>query len=88
MKGKGSMEVLAPPEKIWPLIVEPSNMLKWHPYMKRMEFVGDKHSGVGAIFYTEGKMDGQIMRSLNIITEWEENKKLSFGIVLADMIKR
>ena len=88
MKGQGSIEIAAPPEKVWSLFVESENLLRWHPYAQRLDFVGEQRSGVGTIFYMVSKMDERLMRTLNEFTEWEENKKLAIHTFLGDMIKR
>ncbi len=82
MKVERSIEIMAPPEKIWSLITERENLLRWHPRAQRFDFIGEQHSGVGATFYMVGEMDGRLMRSVCEITEWQENKKFAFHEVL------
>jgi uncharacterized protein YndB with AHSA1/START domain len=78
MKVEKSIEIAAPPEKIWPLITERDNILRWHPNAQTFDFIGEQRSGVGAAFYMVGKRDGRLMRSVCEFTEWQENKKLAF----------
>jgi len=82
MKFERSIEIAAPPQKIWPLIFQPENLLQWHPRAQRFDFMCEQHSGVGATFYMEGKSDGGVMRSVCEITEWQENKKFAFHEIL------
>ena len=82
MKVERSIEIMAPPEKIWSLITERENLLRWHPRAQRFDFIGEQHSGVGATFYMVGEMNGRPMRSVCEITEWQENKKFAFHEVL------
>jgi len=78
MKVEKSIEIAAPPEKIWSLVTERENILQWHPRAQRFDFIGEQHSGVGATFYMVGKSDGRLMRSVCEVTEWQENKKFAF----------
>ena len=82
MKVEKSIEIAAPPEKIWSLVSQRENLLRWHPRAQRFDFIGEQHSGVGATFYMEGKGDGGAMRSVCEITEWQENKKFAFHEIL------
>ncbi len=78
MKVEHSIEIAAPPEKIWPLITERENILQWHTEAQTLDFIGEQHSGVGATFYMVGKSDGRLIKSVCEITEWQENKKFAF----------
>ena len=82
MKAENSIEIAAPPEKIWSLLTERENLLKWHPRAQTFDFIGEQRSGVGATFYMVGKSDGRLMRSVCEITDWQENKKFAFHEIL------
>jgi uncharacterized protein YndB with AHSA1/START domain len=82
MKVERSIEIGALPEKVWPLISERDNIVRWHPNAERFDFVGEQHSGVGAVFYMVGNPGRQIMRSLCEITEWRENEKMTFRQIM------
>ena len=82
MKVENSIEIAAPPEKIWSLITERENLLKWHPGAQTFDFIGEQRGGVGSTFYMVGKSDGRLMRSVCEITEWQENKKFAFHEIL------
>ena len=82
MKIHRSIEIAAPPEKVWPLLTKRENLLQWHPNSKRFDFIGEQRSGVGALFYMEGESGGRLMRSVCEITELQENKKFAFHEIL------
>lgn len=82
MKVEKSIEIAAPPQKIWSVLSERENILRWHPRAQRFDFIGEQRSGVGATFYMEGKSDGGLMRSVCQITEWQENRKFAFHEIL------
>ena len=53
MKVQKSIEVAAPPEKIWPFFIQPDKVLQWcHTFLK-FEYTGDQRSGVGTPLYIE-----------------------------------
>ena len=78
MKVEKSIEIKVSPEKLWPLLFKKENVVKWHPNAQEFDFIGEKQSGLGAKFYMVGKSDGRVMRSVCEITEWQENKKMTF----------
>jgi uncharacterized protein YndB with AHSA1/START domain len=87
MKVQRSIEIAAPPEKIWPFLVEPEKILKWFNLLRKFEYTGDKRSGVGTTFYYEEKSGGQLMKLNYAVTEWIENKKLAFSVTSGSLKK-
>lgn len=87
MKLRGSIEIIAPPEKIWPLLVKPENILKWCITFKKCEYVSDQHSGVGTPFYVEEKAGGPLMKLNFAVNEWVENKKLARKMTSGNFVK-
>jgi uncharacterized protein YndB with AHSA1/START domain len=78
MKVEKSINIAVPPEKLWSLLYQKENLLKWHPNAQEFDYIGDQHGGLGAKFYMVGKAGVRPMRSVCEITEWQENKKLAF----------
>ena len=87
MKVQRSVEIAAPPEKIWPFLIEPEKIVKWFNLLQKFEYTGDKRRGVGATFYYEEKSGGQLMKLNYKVTEWIENKKLTFGVTSGSLKK-
>jgi uncharacterized protein YndB with AHSA1/START domain len=82
-----SIEVGAPPEKVWPFLTEPEKIMKWFSLLKKFEYTGDKRRGAGTTFYYEEKSSGQLMKLNYIVTEWVENKKLAFCVTSGSLKK-
>ena len=80
MKLQRSVDIAAPPEKIWPFLVEPDKIMKWFTFLKKFEYTSEQHSGVGTTFYYEEKSGPQLMKLNYVVTEWVENKKLAFKL--------
>jgi uncharacterized protein YndB with AHSA1/START domain len=81
MKLQRSIEISAPPDKIWPYLVEPDKILKWFTLLQKFEYTGEQKSGVGTPFSYEEKSAGRLMKLNYVVTEWVENEKLAFSMV-------
>jgi len=88
MRVQRSVEIAAPPEKIWPFMVEPEKILKWCITFRKFEYSGDQRSGVGTTIYIEEKAGPMPLMKLNFtVTEWAENERLAFSITSGSSIK-
>lgn len=87
MKIQRSIEINAPPEKIWPFLIEPEKIMKWFTLLRKFEYTGDKRGGVGTTFYYEEKSSGQLMKLNYVVTEWAENKRLAFSVTSGSLKK-
>jgi uncharacterized protein YndB with AHSA1/START domain len=87
MKVQKSIEIAAPPEKIWPFLVVPSNILKWLTTFQKCEFSGQQQSGVGMTLYVEEKAGGPYLKIHFVVTEWVEYQKLAFKMTSGNFVK-
>ena len=87
MRVQGAIEIFAPPEKIWPFLVEPEKVLEWCITLKKFEYTGEKHSGVGTQLYFEEKAAGRLLKLNFVFTEWVENERLAFSMTSGDFLK-
>jgi len=87
MKVQKSIEIAAPPDKIWPFLVEPEKILKWCITFLKFEYTGEQRSGVGTTFYLEEKAGGPLMKLNFRITEWVENKRVAFSMISGTFVK-
>ena len=87
MRVERSIEIAAPPEKIWPFLVEPEKIMKWFTFLQRFEYTGEQRSGVGTPFYYEEKSGPQLMKLNYVVTEWVENKRLAFVMTSGSLKK-
>ncbi len=82
-----SVEVAAPPERIWPLLVEPDNILKWYPTLRVFQYEDTGTRGPGARVYAEEKASGMLMKLHFVITDWVENRTISLRMVSGTGVK-
>jgi len=87
MRVQGSIEIAAPPEKIWPFLVEPERILKWCITFEKFEYTSEQRSGVGTPFYLEERAAGRLMKLNFAVTEWLQNKRLAFSMTSGDFVK-
>ena len=87
MRVERSIEIAAPPEKIWPFFIEPEKILKWFTLLRKFEYTSDKRSGVGTTFYYEEKSGPQFMKLNFKVTEWVENERLAFVMTSGSLKK-
>ena len=72
------IDIAAPPEKIWPFIIEPEKILNWFTLLRKFEYTGEQRSGTGTTFYYEEKSGPRLMRFNFEVTEWMEKEKIAF----------
>ena len=87
MKVQKSIEISAPPDKIWPFLIEPEKILKWCITFQKFEYTGEQRNGVGTTFYLEEKAGGPLMKLNFCITEWAENEKVAFSMISGTFVK-
>jgi len=87
MRVQKSIEIAAPPEKIWPFFTNPDKILQWSITFKKFEYTGEQRSGVGTPIYIEEKAGGPLMKMNFQVTEWTENRKLAMKMTSGPMMK-
>ena len=81
MKVQKSVEVAAPPNKVWAFLVEPEKVLGWCITFKKFEYAGNQRSGVGTPLYIEEQAGGTLSKMQFEVAEWKENEKLAIRMV-------
>lgn len=87
MKLQRSIEIKATPEKIWPFLVEPENIMKWCSPISTIRYTGLQRGGLQTTFYFEEKALGQIMKLYFIVTEWVPNRSVAFQMTSGNLVK-
>lgn len=87
MKVRKSIEIKAPPEKIWPFLVEPEKVLQWYITFKKFEYTGSQKSGVGTPIFIEEHAGGSRMNLHFEATAWEQDSKLALRLVSGTGVK-
>jgi len=86
MKIHKTINISAPATTIWPLLVEPKNILKWCP-VEVVRLTSEQRYGVNTPFYFEEKAVGRLLRLNLIVTEWVENEIVAFKMTSGNVVK-
>jgi hypothetical protein len=86
MKIHKTIKIEAPASKIWPLLIEPRNILKWCP-VETIRHTGQQLTGLKTPFYFEERAIGRLFRMNFVITEWVENECLAFKMTSGNIVK-
>ena len=87
MKAQRSIHIAAAPGKIWPLLIEPENIKKWCQPVIRILRTSEQRSGLGTTFYFEERAAGQLLKLNFIVTEWAENRRVTFKLTSGNLVK-
>jgi hypothetical protein len=87
MKVQRSIVIKAPAEKIWPLLTEPENIIRWCTPVVRILRTGEQHSGLGTTFYFEERAVGRLMKLNFVVTEWISNQTVTFKMTSGNLVK-
>jgi uncharacterized protein YndB with AHSA1/START domain len=88
MQVQKSVEIAAPPEKVWAFLVEPEKVLEWYFPWERFEYTGDQQGGLGASLYFEERMGISAVGLTCVITEWVERQRIAFEMTQGPLLKR
>ncbi len=87
MKTQRSLDVSAPPEKVWPYFVDPQKILQWCMTFKKFEYTASQRGGVGTPVYIEEQAGGPLMKMNFEIAECVENQKVTLRMLSGPMLK-
>jgi uncharacterized protein YndB with AHSA1/START domain len=84
---QSSVEIKAPPEKIWPLLVEPNEIMRWFTSIQDFKYTNRRRDGTGTTFYYAEKSGLSTMKFTCKVTQWEKGKRFGFTMISGPMKK-
>ena len=81
-----SIEIEAPPEKVWPYLVEPDKTMQWYTMLKKFEYTSEKR-GADSTFYWEEVARGKTYATHFKTTEWVENRVFAYEMTSGNYFK-
>jgi len=87
MRVQKSIDIGAPPEKVWPFFIEPEKVMQWCITFKKYEYTSNQYSGVDTAIYIEEQAGGPLMKMNFKITDCKENRSLALQMVSGTGVK-
>ncbi len=87
MKTLKSIEIAAPPNRIWPFFVDPDKVLQWCITFRKFKYTSDRRGGGAASIYIEEQAGGPLMKLYFQIAECSENEMLALRMVSGTGVK-
>lgn len=79
-----SVDIEAPPEKVWPYLVEPEKTMQWFTALKKFEWTSEEQGGVGSIFYWYEEASDRKFNLWFETTERVENEVFGYSMTKGD----
>lgn len=86
MRVNMGVDIKAPPEIVWPYLIEPEKAMQWYTMLKKFEYADDQR-GPGATFYWEEEVRGKIYWNHFRTTEWDENRVFAYEMTSSSFFK-
>ena len=86
MKVQKSIEIAAPPDKIWPFMTEPEKIMEWYFPLQKFEYKAGKKPEVGSPLYFEEKVTTGIVKLDCEVTECSKNESFAFKMTSGNMM--
>ncbi len=87
MRVQGTIEINAPPEKIWPYLIEPEKTKQWFTNIEEFKYQDNKPKGIGTTFFWKEHSGNRIFNLNFETTEWKENSVFGFKMTSGDFFK-
>jgi uncharacterized membrane protein len=78
---KESIEISAPPERVWDYLAEPENYLRFMSGITRWEIAGERRSGLGARYRMLIRVGATEVGGLIEFVEWAEPRDMAWTSV-------
>jgi len=82
-----SIEIAAPPEKVWPHLADPNQVREWYTTLVTFRYTGGGPPGRGARVYAEEKGPGMLMRLDFEVSEWRPEREVALHLVSGTGVK-
>ena len=73
-----SIHINAPPEQIWPYLVQPDKIMQWCITFQKFEYTGEQREGVGTPIHIKEQSGPMKMDIQFEVTDWVDNEKVAF----------
>jgi len=88
MKVRKSIEIAAPPEKVWPFLIEPEKIKKWFTTLEKFEYSSDQRTGVHIPLYFEETFTNRHLEIYAVVDEWVQYRKIAIRAMRSNYPRR
>lgn len=86
MRVQMGVDIEAPPEQVWPFLVEPEKTMAWYTMLEKFEYTSEE-TGPDSTFYWEENVRGKIYWNHFRTTEWVENRVFAYEMTSSSFFK-
>ena len=86
MQVQMGVDIEAPPEKVWPYLVEPDKAMQWYTMLTKFEYTSEA-TGPDSTFYWEEVVRGKTYSNHFQTTEWVENRVFAYEMTSGNFFK-
>jgi uncharacterized protein YndB with AHSA1/START domain len=87
MEVHGSIDIAAPPEKVWRYLTELEKIQQRFSSVEEVRYTGDRRDCVGATFFMRERVGDECYHFYFVVTEWIENRVLAFRMTAGHFFK-
>ena len=80
------VNIEAPPETVWPYLIEPDKAMQWYDMLRVFDYTSDER-GTGATFYWEEEVRGKIYSNHFRTTQYVPNQVFGFEMTEGNFFK-
>ena len=81
-----AVDIEAPPENVWPYLVEPDKTMQWYTSLKKFEYTSEER-GPDSTFYWEEDVRGKVYSNHFRTTEWLADRVFAFEMTSGNFFK-
>ena len=82
MRVNASVEIAAPPDRVWEIVSDPARVLSFYSGVTRWEVEGDRERGLGARYRVLFRIGAAEIGGLIEMVEWDEPNEIAWTSVL------
>ena len=88
MKIRRSVQIAAPPERVWPFLVEPEKIKKWFVTLEKFDYTSEQRTGVHIPIYFEEEFSNRHLEIHAVVDEWVQDRKIAIRAIRSNYPRR
>ena len=88
MKVSKEVQIAAPPERIWPFLVEPEKIKKWFTTLVKFDYTSNQRTGVHIPIYFEETFSNRHLEIHAVVDEWVQDRRIAIRAIRSNYPRR